>query len=62
MLARIQLWNALYTVAFAIRLPVRETALLRAHVDTVRELTQLAVCSVPLISTSMVRHISERHC
>lgn len=37
MLARIQLWNALYTVAFAIRLPVRETTRLTARVETVRE-------------------------
>lgn len=37
MLARIQLWRALYAVAFAVRLPVRETTLLAAPVDTVRE-------------------------
>ena len=36
MLARIQLWNALCTVAFAIRLPGRETTLLTAHVGAVR--------------------------
>lgn len=51
MLARSQLWNALSTVAFAIRLPVRGTAMLTAHIDTSKERTQLAVCSGLLVST-----------